>query len=868
MGLGLSDAVQAVKDAAGLGLGSNTTVGTLPALPWNVSNIDSTFFPSIKIDPQRWDELFPYRLLVVDSKNNKIVNGNSGSLSVPKITVTKGTGSTTVVFESNTAWIFTLPITPQQLNITDQYSINTTATLRGVLEEHNGVKFKTINAAGTLGVWPYRQSVTHPPVQNGGLLQSLFGSTINSLSSVVSQAVKTVNAFTGNSAANKPVSLRPETSDAGYGSTGYYLALSFQQFLEQYAEAKKDPANASWRLVFDIPKQKQSFVVTPMQFQWQQSANKTMAIDYNMQLKAWRRIDLDAPIQEVAANNSPITTGILQNILNGLSQARQLMSQSVNLIGSVTSDIEAPLNVLRQSALFVKDLSGVAITVADMPSQIITDYKNSIAASLAIISPNSLSGASATNPRLQTLLVNFQNSYKSRESLSFNAVNSGQLGQAAINAQSTDPSNNIFINPNSNFEIFNQVPLSTLVLTNTQKNQINQILAAAQATSVSNIKQYRKVILNLATQLSNSFGAGNAFYSKVYGKPTPTIRIQPMSVDEFEIIASLYQVIQNYDILTATTQIDDANSQTNMDYVAGLAAQSGIIFNTSTSKILAPVPFGLTIEAIASRYLGDPQRWIEIVTLNNLMDPYIDENGFQYTLLSNATGRQIVVDSDLNLYLGQNILLQSSTQVPTARSILAIEMLSSTSFLITLDGQPNLNTFTLSDGAYLQAYLPQTVNSQQKIFIPSDLATSTAPNIIPPASTSSDPYTGLSKVDWLLTDNGDIALNSFGDFRYSSGLTNIIQALKIKFSTILGTVLLHPNFGVGIRPGTIASDIQLQDLYNSINQQIQQDPRFQGVTNLQISLNGPTLSIGLMVDLAGTQGVFPINFNLAISNST
>ena len=335
-----------------------------------------------------------------------------------------------------------------------------------------------------------------------------------------------------------------------------------------------------------------------------------------------------------------------------------------------------------------------------------------------------------------------------------------------------------------------------------------------------------------------------------------------MTLDDYDILKTLYDAMQAYDILTATTQIDDDNKQTNMEYVAGLATDAGIEFNIPSSKVLVPVPFGLTVEGIAQRYLGDAQRWLEIVTLNNLRDPYIDENGFQYPLLSNATGRQITVSSNQNLYLGQRVLLQSSTQTPNARAILGIDQLSDTSFLLTLDGQPNLDNFVTADGAYLQAYLPGTVNSQQKIFIPSDLPIPTDPNIIVPSSASGDPLTGLSKVDWLLTDSGDVAVNNYGDFRLAWGMTNIIQALKIKLGTVSNTVLLHPDFGAGIKPGTINADISAKQIFSTINKTVQQDSRFDGISSLQITLNGPVLTIALGIILANNTGVFPLTFQV------
>jgi hypothetical protein len=299
-----------------------------------------------------------------------------------------------------------------------------------------------------------------------------------------------------------------------------------------------------------------------------------------------------------------------------------------------------------------------------------------------------------------------------------------------------------------------------------------------------------------------------------------------------------------------------------MQYVAGLASTSGITFDVPTSKVLVPVPFGLTMEAIAARYLGDPELWLEIAVLNGLQEPYIDENGFQLPLLANAIARQVSVGSADDLFIGQTVTIAGAGQTPSPRIITNIEMLSTTSFLITLNGLPNLSNFTTAVGSYLQAYLPGTVNSQQKIFIPSDLPVPDVSNIVPPSSTSGDPLTGLSKVDWLLTDSGDIAVNNYGDFRYASGITNIIQALRIKFGTQANTILTHPNFGLNVRVGSIGSELQLQDLYNSINDMIQQDPRFQGVSNMQITQNGPVLGISLGVQLPNQSGVFPVSFAL------
>jgi hypothetical protein len=862
LNLGAGDALQSIKNAAGIVNTARNTISGGSGLPWTATPTGSLFYAPIDIQANRWDQLFPYRLIVVDvTKGNKVVGGTYGLNGVrTTITPAEAPGSAIVSFSPlSTSWVFTLPISPTQLSISDQYAITNSATLRGVLEEHSGARFKMINAQGTMGVWPYRESITKPP-GTPGILQSLFGGTIEAVGNVVNQATQTINSAISGHPANKPKTINPEDSTYGETSTGYYQALALQQFLEQYAEAKKLPKNAGWRLVFDIPKQNQSFVVTPMNFQWQQNASKPLEINFALAFKAWRRIKLNEPATPVEPNVYSVSPGILQRVLTTITQARSVLSASLALIGAVRSDVEAPLEALRQTALLVKDLAGVLATAADLPSQIAKDYQSSIKQSLLVLS-NGIN-TSSSNPSVRAAMAAITISSAANEGLSFDAVQGGQLGKISSSGQSIDPSNNVFATPAANFDLFDQVPVSSMQLGPAKQAVVDAALDTSTIT-VDDLKAYRAVIQELALQLSNNFGAGDVFYNEVYNRPAPTPRIQPMTLDEYDILNNLYDTMQAYDILTATTQIDDRNKQTNMEYVAGLAVQSGIEFNITESKILAPVPFGLTMEGIAARYLGDPQRWLEIATLNNLRDPYIDENGFQYPLLSNATGRQITVTSEENLYVGQRIVLQSSTQVPTARVILGIDRLSDTSFLLTLDGDANLDPFVLSDGAYLQAYLPGTVNSQQKIFIPSDLPSPVNDGIVIPSSVASDPLVGLSKVDWLLTDAGDVATNSFGDIRFSAGITNIIQALKIKIGTVKGTDLLHPTFGLGLKSGMANSDANVNAIYQSISTMIAEDPRFQGLESLQVILNGPTMTINMAVALAGQQGVFPITFELA-----
>jgi hypothetical protein len=268
------------------------------------------------------------------------------------------------------------------------------------------------------------------------------------------------------------------------------------------------------------------------------------------------------------------------------------------------------------------------------------------------------------------------------------------------------------------------------------------------------------------------------------------------------------------------------------------------------------------MEQIAARYLGDPDRWIEIATLNALRSPYIDETGFFYTLLSNADGRQFNIDSDDNLFIGQKIVLSSQTQPQNTRLITNIEKISAGNFLITVNGLANLSVFTTVDNAKMRAYLPGTVNSQDQIYVPSDMAVTETFLARPVPITEGDPLVGMSKIDWLLTESGDVAIDTYGDFRLAFGISNLIQALKMKFATPTTSLLKHPTYGAGLNVGVSNADLKNSDVIRQIIQSIQNDPRFGDIINLTIERKGPKFAISLAVSLANGNGVFPISFVL------
>jgi hypothetical protein len=791
----------------------------------------------------------------VDARTNSKINGTDSIGSIFS-SLTKDSEIEFVMSQSplDRQWSYRFPITPQSISVVDQFAINTTPTMRGVVEEHNGVKFKNITMSGTTGVLPNKPSVA--PYPSTPPFGGFFAGAIESAQKLAKQFDKLKKAFGGG---NTSKAKRPGQVDKSIFYTGYYQALRLSQFLERYATAKKDPANRHWRLVLDIPKESQSFIVTPVSFSLQKSQQSPMEYIWSLQLKAWKRIELETPPPAVNIIRRR-DRSLFQSINDVLRETRRTIAEATNVIKAIRSDVQGALNIVKQATLAIKDIGGFVFTVADLSDNLIRDCKDSIheaGLNLKGAFDRDVASGKSLSDKTKAVFADLDTKNKNKEGLDPTKWNPNDTDskfgafEAAIN------------NPAEYFEFFDLLETSQLNTNPKLSEAISIELNKAKDIEIADLKRIRSGILELALDISDNFGAGSGVYSKIYGRTAPKKRATPMNLEEQELLYSLCNSVQAIDSLTATKQFDDTKIQNPLEYVGGLAQESGIPFASSTSKYLVAVPFGLTIEEISARYLKNPDRWIEIVTLNNLRSPYIDEEGFSYDLLSNGSGRQFNVnDSQQRLFIGQRVLLRSSVVAFFSRKIINIEKISDTNYLVSVDGDSDLGNLKTSENAKIQAYLPGTVNSQDQIYIPSNQPAQADDRVQEIPAFKNDKITKISKVDWLLDESGDVAINNFGDFRLANGLNNLLQALRIKVLTQKNTILKHPDFGSSLTVGTSVAEINSGQVYNDLNTLITSDPRFSGLERFTITINGPTITIDMAVSIANNSGVLPISFTI------
>jgi hypothetical protein len=830
---------------------SITRAATENTDPFDGKNMPHPFWSTGDDLETNWDKSFPFQLLWLRK--------HGSSYSVADI-------------ESR----FTLPIPPEALSIGTPFAINLSITQGGALEEHNGAPLRNITLSGTTGVFPLRGSVTAPN-DFSSASQGIFAGTVNSVRGIATAISQANNLLSGGT--NTPVNVVSET-DMTPGSpelqgTGFYQFILLKRFLEAYVE-KKRKGDKDLRLGLAIWKEQEIYLVTPRSFDLSRNAQRPQEYPFSLSLTAWRRVALDdrtgaaSPYQGTVGTRDPNT---FAQLVNTLETGRAVLEGARTVLQSVRADIQNVLfTPLRQATLFAKDAVGLVLTAVDFPTDIISDLREPLLEMAA--AKNSVNELSRVGSRFQR---NFDASVNAiQEAFRQLSVSSGKadtrsgrdvasrrdgLFGDSQNGNNADPVNKIVDTPIENYPFFSTIRPSDL---NLRPNTIKKMEAerkSVQSLRREDFERARNQAVQVLADFSDFIGAGDTTYTSTYHMPVRTTTRTPTD-DEWDVVFSLNEVIQQYDALAATASVN-RNQVTSLDYVAGLARRSGIAFQVPKSKFSVPFPYGSTLETLSNRYLGTPGRWHEIATLNGLRAPYVDEVGFKLNLLVNGNANQILVSDASNLFVGQKLWIESTTTLRESRRIQKVTPVG-THFAVLLDGEPDLSKFTTASQSFVQAFLPDTVNSQQQIYIPSDAEPAEDGFLVKsiPGVNYFDPLVSTCGIDWLLTQDNDIIITPDGDGRLAAGLVNQIQKIRLALATPKGSLMYHPEYGLGLKPGTSTADVSAQQIKSDISQLFRNDPSFTGVSGVSVQKDGGVVRIKMSIGIAGTSQYIPIQVDV------
>jgi hypothetical protein len=721
---------------------------------------------------------------------------------------------------------FVLPIPPQALRMTIPVASTLTPTLEGVVEQSNGAPFRDIMLQGVTGVNILKKNAD-PAVSQGLSIYggALFPTADAAVRNMVDQAQNAASYLTNNKKYNLIVD-----KDVNPVGTGFFQIMSLRNFFEQYLEDKKK--NNKLRLVFANYKEEAFYICTATNLQFDRNSQDPLMHTFAISLRAYRRTGtITGPrsaTEELATLGArPNTINVYGRMVGTLGAVNDILSSASNALTGIASDVLNNVKgVLGSVNLMVKKTANIPLTVKDFID----------------------SGWDQTLLQLAASVKDIKNSAERFNQL-FTASSLLPVGTSSSALKQSSLQ-------------FQDVSLDGLALPIDVRNNLNKAIAQNVDQNFIDIDKKRRTVANAVYEISNSLGQSSAVYAEVYKKEFNGVNT-PITYNDARILYALNDLMQSLDTIADDALGDGSTMPDTLQYVAGLAQGAGIAFTIPTSKFAVPFPYGFTLERLAQRYLGNANRWHEIATLNGLKAPYVDEVGWSQYLLTNGNGSFVYVPSREYLYVNQTIYLVSNTQRRERRRILRIRKITDNNFELLLSGDPDLSRFVSTDLAKLEGFLPNTVNSQQVIYIPSnDEVQEESFYLDIPNVNTFDPLIQAAGVDLLLASDGDLIITEDGDSPLAFGLQNIVQSVNIAFSTPKNALLQHPEYGAKVLPGTPTGDVRVTELENSVKGVFSDNSLFEGISSLRIYKDGPVLKLTVVAKLKALGANLPLTFIL------
>lgn len=773
-----------------------------------------------------------------------------------------------------------LPLNPQNITVNVPSAVTTETTMKGIVETHNGAPLRQISLSGTSGIIPAPILSASSKADSSELQKTIeyaFKNTISAVNRSISAVNRTAEAFSaGNKKIDSPLNFSNFELADNNTITGYRFIHELTRFLDFYLAAKKLKENKSWRLYFYMYKDQMYYACTLNGYSIQKPPG-SVEYNYNINLTAWRREE--QPVSGVSRTKKSSLTvskdslSQLNRAINGIREARRALATFHGVMAGIRNDIsESFIQPVGEATLLMADAVNLTTSVYDFAFN--GDLSRSLEASWR---KHVTENADALRVAMENAGDRFKQAIginkeaKTTSGLISYAVTGENKGVADLNQveDSADPVKNLFENAPDYPAVFEAVSLDELSLSKEVQTKIDDELNRVRSLTADDIREKRDKVADFAASVSEAFGGGSVTYNRINGLGTPKKTYTKLTVENIEILRNFNEIVMQMDSLIRVLESNtDQLTEDYYTFYSDYAISNGIPFDSSNaSKFFVPFPYGASLEMLAAQYLGDADRWIEIAALNALKAPYIDEEGYEIPVTASSGGNTLTVGEAPNLYIGQVVLIKSDTEKQIKKKIRSIDTVSSIETIVTFEesGSGSLSIYKPRDNAKIIAFMPNTVNSNMLIAIPT-AAPATVKSLIKTTPGVED-LNGMAQIamqDILLDLDGDIIFTGGGDLKTAEGVTNLIQAAMLKIKTKAGALLQHPDYGNSVEPGTPTSEIDADQILESLKTAFAEDSRFSGILAAEIEKVGVTMNIKILVGLSNTDVTLPLSAQIPL----
>lgn len=456
-----------------------------------------------------------------------------------------------------------LNLNPQSINLDETYAINLTPTEGGIVREHQGLIFRDLTITGTTGINPNRGTQ--------GLIEGV---------------------------------------ESGY--EGMHRLINF---MRSYGEKMKIDSQfrGSKQLVFVNRKDSEELVVEPVRITRKKAVPRSTLYEYTMVFKVIGPLKQTFPFPEW-----------MQGILNGLEwfgnivndvyfrfqAARGILVTSENFLTNVQADIvNAILEPLRQVSSFLQSYGNFQQTLLDLPSNIYNDIKSEGGAQIEIIKSTAFGISHPTKTK-----------YK-------NTDTQKKQDKGKVQLPATDNLGSFMEEEGISVENASSVPVEQ-ILTPAQQQIMLEDLQANSRIQKDQIDELIKNLEDLSLKVAQQSNLSDSDFENFIEEDIVSVEVSATKLptdQEIDVLQSLEEIKTSLQYLQTAVELY-AEDPTEKEQQAEDAFGGNIDVQQASSVRTIVLDKGQTVVDLATTYLGDVLRWIDIVHLNNLKPPFTTED--------------------------------------------------------------------------------------------------------------------------------------------------------------------------------------------------------------------------------------------------